>query len=497
MKSLLVVFVVLLLPTGAEAQSPANVNQAVNSITPDDVYRRIAIIADDSMMGRDTPSPGLEMTAQYIAAEFQRLGLEPGGDAGGYLQRYPLTEIHATLQVTVDGGADLVTGQSVVQVGGGAAPHGVTGPTVLVSGAGDLGGRAPIAGAMVLLAAQYDPSRRGLTEESQQLLNRIRDRGPAAVFLLADYPDRIWRFFTQLQRPTQVVRGQATASPEGPPVLALSPAAALELLGTTPAPAGELTVQTIETLRLTVTATRDVSETSAPNVVGILEGSDPVLKNEYLVYSAHMDHVGCRSGVEGDSIWNGADDDASGTIGVVELAEAFAMLEPRPKRSMIFLAVSGEEKGLWGSGYYADNPSVPIEQLIANVNADMIGRNWRDTIVVIGKEHSDLGATMNRVNRRHPELGMTAIDDIWPNERFYYRSDHYNFARKGVPVLFFFNGVHEDYHRPSDEVSRIDAEKTSRIVKLMFYLGLEVANAPQRPKWDPESYDRIVRRVTP
>jgi len=497
MKRLLALLVVLSLPIGASAQSPTNVNQAVGSITPDDVYRRIAIIADDSMMGRDTPSPGLDMTARYIAAEFQRLGLEPGGDDGGYLQRYPLTEIHASLDVKVDGGVDLVTGQSVVQVDGGPAPGGVTGPTLLITGAGELGGRAPIAGAMVMLAAKYDPQRRSLTEDSQQLLNRIMDRGPAAVFLLADYPDRIWRFFVRLQRPTQVLRGRVTGSQEGPPVLAVSPTAALELLGMTPSPEGDLAVRTIETLSLTVTATRDLSETSAPNVVGILEGSDPLLKDEYIVYSAHMDHVGFRGGVEGDSIWNGADDDASGTIGVVELAEAFAMLQPRPKRSLIFLAVSGEEKGLWGSGHYADNPSVPVEQLVANLNADMIGRNWPDTIVVIGKEHSDLGATMNRVNEEHPELGMTAIDDIWPDERFYYRSDHYNFARKGVPVLFFFNGTHEDYHRPSDEVSKIDAEKTSRIVKLMFYLGLEVANAPDRPKWDPDSYEQIVRRATP
>ena len=173
------------------------------------------------------------------------------------------------------------------------------------------------------------------------------------------------------------------------------------------------------------------------------------------------------------------------------------MLEPRPKRSMIFLLVSGEEKGLWGSGHFADNPTVPVEQLVADFNADMIGRNWADTIVVIGKEHSDLGATMNRVNEEHSELGMTAIDDIWPDERFYSRSDHYNFARKGVPILFFFNGVHEDYHRASDEVEKIDADKTARIVKLMFYLGVEVANAPERPKWDPDSYNQIVKRVTP
>lgn len=231
----------------------------------------------------------------------------------------------------------------------------------------------------------------------------------------------------------------------------------------------------------------------APNVVAILEGSDPVLRDEYVVYSAHMDHVGMRTPDEsGDSIWNGADDNASGTTAVLEVAEAMASMPTAPRRSVIFLLVSGEERGLWGSAYYADNPTVPAEQIVANLNADMVGRNWSDTIVAIGKEHSDLGATLERVNAAHPELGMTAIDDIWPEENFYSRSDHYNFARKGVPILFFFNGVHDDYHGRDDEVDRIDSDKASRIARLLFYLGLEVANADARPQWNPESYADIV-----
>jgi Zn-dependent M28 family amino/carboxypeptidase len=205
-----------------------------------------------------------------------------------------------------------------------------------------------------------------------------------------------------------------------------------------------------------------------------------------------MDHVGVGRPANGDSIYNGADDDASGTIAIVEAAEAFSHLEPHPKRSLIFITVSGEEKGLWGSEYFAGHPTVPVSQIVANLNADMVGRNWPDTIVVIGKEHSDLGATLNRVNGDHPELNMTAIDDIWPQQRFYFRSDHYNFARKGVPILFFFNGTHEDYHRPSDEVGKIDAEKEARIVKLLFYLGLDIANADQRPRWNSQSYKQIV-----
>jgi Zn-dependent M28 family amino/carboxypeptidase len=239
--------------------------------------------------------------------------------------------------------------------------------------------------------------------------------------------------------------------------------------------------------------------TYAPNTVGILEGTDPVLKEEYVVFSAHMDHIGtagqpgasCRAR-GADSICNGADDDGSGTVGVIELAEAFSRKGARPKRSIIFLTVSGEEHGLWGSAWFTSHPPVPLRQIVADLNSDMIGRNWADTIVAIGKQHSDLGATLNRVNAVHPELHMHAIDDRWPEQNFYQRSDHYNFARKGVPILFFFNGTHADYHQATDSPDKIDAEKESRIVKLFFYVGQEVANAAQRPRWVPESYRQIV-----
>ena len=237
----------------------------------------------------------------------------------------------------------------------------------------------------------------------------------------------------------------------------------------------------------------DAEEVVALNVVGILEGSDPELRDQYVVFSAHMDHVGVgRPDASGDSIYNGADDDASGTVAVLEIAEAFAGMDPAPRRSLIFLLVSGEERGLWGSRYFAANPPVPVENMVANLNLDMVGRNWTDTIVAIGKEHSDLGSTLQRVAERHPELRMEPIDDLWPAESFYTRSDHYNFARRGVPVLFFFNGTHEDYHAPSDEPDLIDADKAARVAGLVFYLGLEVADADARPVWDPESYRQVV-----
>ena len=138
---------------------------------------------------------------------------------------------------------------------------------------------------------------------------------------------------------------------------------------------------------------------------------------------------------------------------------------------------------------------MPLTAVVADINIDMIGRNWKDTIVAIGMEHSSLGATLNRVQARHPELNMAAIADRWPEENFYFRSDHYNFARRGVPILFFFNGVHPDYHQVSDSPDKIDAEKESRILQLLFYLGQDIANTADRPVWVPESREKIVEKV--
>jgi hypothetical protein len=459
------------------------VERAVATITEDDIARRIGVIADDSMRGRNTPSPELDQVAAYIADEFRRLGLAPGGDDGGFIQRYTLFEERLDLVVRLSSGDGWRPGTDVVQVGGGDTDSVVTGPAVLVTGNGQLPASPRLTGAVVFVSAGLDERRSGLTEEGRDLLEAINLREPAAVVLVADFSPFVWRFLSRRQSMTQVRKGWQQASSDGPPLLAVRADLAQQLLGQhglAPSTGGAVAAHTLDGLNVTVQAARTAVETSAPNVVGILEGSDPELKREYVLFSAHMDHVGVGNPIDGDSIYNGADDDASGTIAVVEAAEAFATLNPRPKRSMIFLLVSGEEKGLWGSEYYAERPTVPITDVVANLNADMVGRNWPDT-----------------VNDEHPELNMTAIDDIWPEERFYFRSDHYNFARKGVPILFFFSGTHEDYHRPSDHPEAIDAEKESRIVRLMFYLGLDVANAAERPRWDPESYRQIVEAPVP
>jgi Zn-dependent M28 family amino/carboxypeptidase len=244
--------------------------------------------------------------------------------------------------------------------------------------------------------------------------------------------------------------------------------------------------------RIELSADLSVQTLTAPNVVGVLPGSDPDLQDEYVLISAHMDGLGVGGAVDGDSIYNGADDNASGTSALIEVAEAMAVLGEGPRRSVIFLAVSGEEIGLLGSTWFVAHSPVPLENIVANINIDMVGRNWQDTIAVIGKQYSTLGATIDSVAAAHPELNMTPVGDQWPAEGFFFRSDHYNFARKGIPAVFFFNGTHEDYHRPSDEADRIEYGKAARISRLIYEVALTLANADERPRWDSAARERIV-----
>ena len=479
---------------------PSAAARAAATITAADVAHRVGVIADDSMLGRDTPSRGLELTARYVADQFRRFGLRPGGDSGGWFQRYGITR----RRFDRDGSRVLLAAGSVeaevrfdrsARLVQGAIPDGpIAGPTVLMGGRldADRVGRMALRDRIVVYVADFNtlPADRAI-----QLGRAIRLGAPKAVLLVANVDDA--QFAQRIPR-TTLARTAVDLHLVSPPFIEVSETALVPVLRAAQVDLAEVRGDTapvlrdLPGLRVRVELRDSVLESlTAPNTVGILEGSDPALKQEYLVFSAHMDHIGITPG-GADSVNNGADDDASGTTGVIELADAFSRPGGRPKRSIIFLTVSGEEKGLWGSRYFSEHPAVPIDRIVADLNIDMIGRNWRDTIVAIGKEHSSLGATLERVNRDHPELRMTAIDDRWPEERFYFRSDHYNFARKGVPILFFFNGVHPDYHRVSDSPDKIDSEKESRILRLIYYLGRAIGDAARRPAWNPESYRTIV-----
>jgi hypothetical protein len=496
-RSNLVLLIVLAGPLRAQMAPP--LSRAAASITARDVAHRIGIIADDSMLGRDTPSRGLDLTAQYVAHQFRAFGLRPGGDGKGWLQRYRIAHHRLDLQQSrivfaAAQARDSAWFSSSARYDGGLVPEQfVSGPAVLVSGA-----QTPATAARIKLHGKvvlYVPAAGAESEAVQQIIRTLYLSNPRALVILSDADSASFAASLPKRAPVRTVVG---APSDRPAVIQVRSSAVKDALAAAKLDpsrirnASETVARELPGFTVSVEIKDSItSSTTAPNAVGILEGTDPKLRNEYVVYSAHMDHIGIAAG-QPDSINNGADDDASGTVGVIELAEAFSRVGARPKRSIIFLTVSGEEKGLWGSKYFSDHPVVPIEQIVADINIDMIGRNWPDTIVAIGKEHSDLGTTLDRVNADHPELGMTAIDDRWPEERFYFRSDHYNFARKGVPILFFFNGVHEDYHEVTDSPEKINSEKEARILRLLFYLGQEIANAPQRPQWKAASYQEIV-----
>jgi Predicted aminopeptidases len=225
------------------------------------------------------------------------------------------------------------------------------------------------------------------------------------------------------------------------------------------------------------------------NVLGVIEGTDPSLKKEYVFVTAHYDHLGSS---DSTVIYYGADDNASGTAGVIEIARAFAEAKKQgigPKRTVVCMLVSGEEKGLLGSKYYTEFPLFPLERTVVDINIDMIGRvdeRHKDNpnyIYVIGADRivQDLHDINEMVNKEHTKLELdyryNAKDD--PN-RYYERSDHYNFAEKGIPAIFYFNGTHPDYHRPTDTADKINYEALAKRAQLAFFLAWEIANRPDR-----------------
>ncbi len=501
----------------AGVASDAAIRAAGALITPAKVLQRIGVIADDSMGGRNTPSAGLEKAAVYLADNYARWGLQPAGEAGSYFQRYTLQRLRVDttasyMELNAAGTISHYRLDRWATVAGPMTGAVLSGPIKILSGTITAKDIEPLdlTGKVVLFV--QNPAREAQTNNALVGRALVAKQPVAILNLVATDADS---FSTRVS--SGLRDGIST-------VIADMPATGLvritmhdNILSGDPNNANYPNWTELRTMPTPVitdapegvfasikVAGAVVSEVSAPNVVAVVRGSDPVLRDEYVVFSGHMDHVGSAGdGVGGcspftrpdgsvDTICNGADDDGSGTTGVLSIAEAVASLKGQTRRSIIVLNVSGEEKGLLGSRFFAEHPTVPMGKVVADINLDMIGRNNPDSIVVIGKEHSDMGQTLARVQAAHPELHLTAADDIWPEQSFYSRSDHFNFARKGVPVLFFFNGTHPQYHRADDEVKLIDTSKLSRVAELAFYLGVEIANTVTKPQWNAESYQTIV-----
>jgi hypothetical protein len=473
-------------PAAVASQAADRIEVGEARIRAATVQQRIAYLASDELAGRDTPSPGLEAAAAFLVRHFQELGLRPAGDQGGFIQRYPyarpeLDRGQTTLRLQGRRGAPTLAFGSDFFVLGGRTPEAAGAVVFAGSAPHALAVDASVRGRAALF---YLPGEPGIAM-GDAAAAALRAGATAIGFILDPKMDAA---------AVAAWTDQAAEIPAGAiapfPVFALRYEHAERLfrdagLGldtlvarprTRPLPLTGTTVA----LRAPIARVQH----RVPNVVALLPGSDPSLRNEYIVFSAHFDHVGIgHPDQRGDTIYNGADDNASGTAAVMALAEAFASLPTPPARSLVFLMISGEEKGLLGSNHWVENPTVPLGRVVANINLDMIGRNAPDTVVAIGQEYSTLGPLVQEVARARPELGLIVAPDLWPQEQLFFRSDQFHFARKDIPVLFFTTGLHDDYHRPSDTAERIDADKVARIARLVYHLGLEIGNRPERPAW--------------
>ena len=490
---------------------PAAQNRAIEAITEAGFRARLDALAHDSTRGRETPSPELDKAAEWVAGQFRDAGLRPAGDGGGFLQRVQLrhTRLDSLTAVTVAGpnhttrwtmGSQILFLNSVL-----AERRDL--PVVLMAGLPTDStrpfGDVPVRGAAVLFVVAPAQLRGAVLNP---LAQRASAEGVVALAVLVDAPAERWVQMARRPAPERWALAEGTerfadgrlalyqvrleAGADLLRAAAEDPATVLtpERQGIRPLPGFTFSTALHEAV---------VEEPTVANVVGILEGSDPALRNEAVLFTGHMDHVGVVGGrcqpsrtLPADSICNGADDNASGTVGVIELAEAFAALRPRPARTLVFAAVTAEERGLLGARHYLAHPVVPIERTAAVINLDMIARNPRDTVGLVGKDYSSLGAVVDRMAREHPELRLAPKE----HEGMYAGSDHYPFAQRGVPALFFFSGIHPDLHEVTDNIDRADTEQATRIVRLAFRVGLEVANTVARPTWDPEARARVVLR---
>ena len=498
----------------------------------------LTFIASDEMEGRATPSRGQNTAAKFISTLLARWGVKPGGDDGSFFQKIAMTgksviadQSAATLngqkyvygedflvRVTAGAGAGTASGTLIyagdgwfVRSRGIDAYKGldVRGKIVIVNEGGrgsvprgvmpaDLQGKkgedwadpatyAAMRGAVGILYIAGERTQtnwarfRRFSEQSGYSVDRFNDNGGVEVKAL----------------PALLLNGSliralfAGEKIEAPEVLkALQDGMPLAGFDLKP------------DKQFAMAAAVRVSHAMSQNVVGIVEGSDPALKGEYVGVSAHYDHLGLApSNGDAQGVYNGADDDGSGTVGVLAIAEAASHAESRPKRSLLFVWHMGEETGLLGSKYFTMFPTVPLKQVDAFINIDMIGRSkipgntnaanknltGPNEIYVIGATvmSSDLDALCRQVNANYLNLTYNfKYDDPKDPEKIFYRSDHFNYARQGIPILFYFDGVHEDYHQMSDKVDKIDFGKMERVTRTIYQTLWELASLRERPKVD-------------
>lgn len=513
MKVLLLVGFCCSLANAVYAQTDSVEQHYAGTITEADLRRHLEVLASDSLEGRETGENGQRLAAEYITDQFEAFGIPPLADAearglqvDGYQQRFPLER-------TKLGGLSLeVAGKQYTFLQdyyyySEQLRKDLTASELMVLTPLSLGGvRLGGAGKVVMLLGESGAG--GLQRpQLDQAMKVLKDAGTEVLFLVDDSAKSTMAknagLFTYARM--RIAKANAQEVNGGPrkqnlQLVFITPGLAQAFLDH-----GNLTRKSVQRtagrkriivkVPLRFIASPRVDQLHSENVLGFVEGTDK--KNEVVVVSAHYDHIG----VIGGEVHNGADDDGSGTVAVLEMAQAFALAKADgqgPRRSLLFLAVSGEEKGLLGSEWYAEHPVFPMDSTVADLNIDMIGRtdsvhgDSSHYVYVIGSRRisSELGAIIEGINARLTglELDYTFDADSDPN-RFYYRSDHYNFAKHGVPIAFFFNGVHADYHGPYDEVDKIRFDLLRARTLLVFHTAWELANRSARILEDVEATD--------
>lgn len=518
----------------SKSKKPAVASTAqrgVDTIAAAQLRDYLTFIASDEMEGRDTPSRGLDTTAKFLAVNLARWGFKPAGDNGTFFQRIELRRYRSDqgqTKVELNGRA-LTTGTDFLPAGGSGTVNG----SLVFAGNGwfikskDVDAYKGIdpAGKIAVIFGTPNMSPRGISraemgkpgEEFMNANDYARSKGVVGLIYIPDFQYLAnWQRTRQriMERGSTVVAKFSPAPASEPlPSIVISPEIANALFaGEKQSATGIFNASYGTTLptsfvmndqkKITLSLASNSEMVSTQNVVAVWEGGDPVLKSEFVALGAHYDHVGYGCIPAGnDTLCNGADDDGSGTTALLGMAEALSKSPARPKRSVLFVWHCGEEKGLWGSRYFTEFPTVPLDKIVAQINIDMIGRSKKegdtnsrnaeltgpDSIYLIGSTmmSTELGELVNAVNKSYLNLTFdTKYDDPRDPNRFFFRSDHYNYARKGIPIIFFFDGVHEDYHRPGDTADKIDYQKMEKITRTIYMTAWEIANRPERLKVD-------------
>jgi hypothetical protein len=476
------------LALGAVATSAQRATDPINRIAEADIKRDLFALAGDEMRGREGGTLD-EMTASvWLAERAREAGLQPAGENGTYFQFFPLERYRASASSPVTiGGKKLVMGKDVV-TGAVTLAH-VDAPIVFAEAGTVVDAKdkvlmmryvpaPPAAGAPA--TPPVGPNAQAALRTFAANVQRNATGAAATVIVVPDAEKEQWeRVSAPFTRGTYGLDPDGTAEQRTPargvPLLYVRESA----LGGTPA----------ADARLVASIFTDSFTYPSVNVIAKVPGRDPKLRDEYVLFSSHQDHDGERYTVNGDNIWNGADDNA--TTSVALLAIGRAMSASPGRRSALFIWHGSEERGLMGSRWYVKHPIVPLKQIVACLNGDMMGRNDPKTAALLGAlpPHRNSPELVDMAHAANKAVSQFEVDSSWddPNHRegWYYRSDHLPYARAGIPALFFTTLLHPDYHTPFDNPDRIDIPKLTRMTKWMYATGRTVAEADKAPAVDP------------